>query len=301
MSSQKITPNLWFNGNVREAVEFYVSVFPSSKITGGSTYPASSQEGLADFQQELAGKDLTIEFSLAGYEFVGINADDTFRPTSANSFLVNFDPSQDENARERIDQVWEKLIDGGEALIAIDEHPFSKRYGWLKDKYGYTWQLMLTNPEGELRPTIIPDLLFGAGVQNRAEEAMNFYAAVFEDSLVNVVARYPEDALPVVADAVMFGEFKLANQWFAAMDSAVERQTTFTEAVSYSVACKDQAEIDYLWGKLSANPENEQCGWCKDQFGISWQIVPENMSELMQKPNAFKTMMRQKKIIIEEF
>lgn len=298
---QKITPNLWFDGNAREAAEFYASVFPGSAITGGSKYPGSTDDGLADFQLELAGKDLTIELTLAGHDFTCINAGPEFKPTAALSFLVNFDPVTDPQATEHINEVWAKLIDGGKALIEIGEHPFSKRYGWVQDKYGYSWQLILTNPNGEPRPCIIPDLLFGQAVQNKAEEAMQFYAEIFEDSSVNVIARYPADRPPTVEGAVMFGEFQLAGQWFAAMDSAVEQESTFNEAVSLSVTCKDQAEIDRLWAKLSTVPESEQCGWCKDKYGVSWQIIPENMDELMQKPDAFKALMNQHKIIIADY
>jgi predicted 3-demethylubiquinone-9 3-methyltransferase (glyoxalase superfamily) len=298
---QKIIPNLWANGNAREIADFYTSIFPISNITGGDKYPDSSDQGLEDFQNDLAGKDLTVTIRLAGYDFVIINAGPQFKPTAANSFLVNFDPSVDAKAAEQIDQVWKALIDGGEALIEIGEHPFSKRYGWLRDKYGFTWQLMLTNPEGEPRPYIIPDLLFGSNAQNRAEEAIEFYTSVFNDSKANILARYQQDNHPVKNGAVMFAEFQLAGQWFAAMDSAVEQSTSFTEAVSYQVNCQDQAEIDYFWEKLSAVKDSEQCGWCKDKFGVSWQIVPENMNLLMQKPDAFKTLMGQKKIVIEEY
>lgn len=75
----------------------------------------------------------------------------------------------------------------------------------------------------------------------------------------------------------------------------------FTEAVSFVVMCANQAEIDYYWSKLSASAEFEQCGWCKDKYGLSWQINPENMEELMKKPNAFSIMLRQKKIAIAEY
>ena len=151
---QKITPNLWFNGNAKEAADYYVSVFPDGRIIGTEYYPASAQEGLADFQLDMAGKVLTVEFEILGMRFVGINAGPEF---------------------------------------------------------------------------------------------------------------------------------------------------TFNESVSFSVACKDQEEIDYYWSKLSAVPESEQCGWCKDKFGLSWQIVPENMGELMAKPDAFKTLMNQHKIVISEY
>ena len=151
---QQIVPNLWFDGNASEAVDYYVSVFPDGKILGGSSYPNSADEGLADFQQELAGKALTVDFEIMGTRFTAINAGPEFK---------------------------------------------------------------------------------------------------------------------------------------------------FNEAVSFVVPCKDQSEIDYYWERLSAVPESEQCGWCKDKYGLSWQIVPENMEELVQKPDGFKTLMNQHKIVIAEY
>jgi predicted 3-demethylubiquinone-9 3-methyltransferase (glyoxalase superfamily) len=146
-----ITPNLWFDGNAKEAVDFYVSVFPDSKITNTAYYPT---EGLADFQKDMAGKELSIEFELSGNQFVAINAGPEFK---------------------------------------------------------------------------------------------------------------------------------------------------FNESVSFSIPCDDQKEIDYYWGKLSRVPASEQCGWCKDQYGLSWQVVPKNMGELMSRPNAFAHMMQMKKLVIADF
>jgi predicted 3-demethylubiquinone-9 3-methyltransferase (glyoxalase superfamily) len=151
---QKITPNLWFDGNAQEAVDFYVSVFPNSKIVSTAYYPKSAEEGLADFQKNLAGKVLTIEFELDGQHFTAINAGPEFK---------------------------------------------------------------------------------------------------------------------------------------------------FNEAVSFAITCKDQAEIDSYWEKLSSVPESEQCGWCKDRFGLSWQVIPANMDELMQRPGAFAHLMEMKKLVINDF
>lgn len=147
---QKITPNLWFDHNAKEAVDFYLSVFPESKIVATSYYPT---EGLADFQKEFAGKELTIDFELNGQRFTAINAGPEFK---------------------------------------------------------------------------------------------------------------------------------------------------FNEAVSFMIACEDQEEIDYYWQKLSTVPESEQCGWCKDKYGLSWQVVPNNMDELMKKPDAFAHLMQMKKIVIND-
>ena len=298
---QKITPNLWFDGNAQEAVEYYISVFPGSKITSTSYYPNSIEEGLADFQLDLAGAELTIDFELEQHGFTAINAGPEFKFNPSISFMLNFDTSVDEHAREHLDELWLKLIDGGEALMPLEAYPFSKRYGWLKDRFGLTWQLILTDPAGEERPFIIPSLLFTGEVTNYAEEAMNFYVSVFEDARVGELVYYPDAIGPAKKGALMFGDFMLANQWFIAMDSGVKHEFKFNEAFSFSVSCKDQAEIDYFWGKLSKDPEFEQCGWCKDQYGVSWQIVPENMGELMEKPGAFAKMMPMKKIIIAEF
>ncbi|WP_374700217.1 VOC family protein [Arthrobacter sp. JCM 19049] len=99
----------------------------------------------------------------------------------------------------------------------------------------------------------------------------------------------------------MYSDFTLKGQTFSAMDSGVEMAFTFTPGVSLEVACRDQFEIDALWEALSAVPKAEQCGWLTDRFGVSWQIVPQNMGELMQRPGAFEKLMGMKKIVIDEF
>lgn len=149
---QKITPNLWFDRNAKEAIDFYLSVFKDARVVNTSYYPT---EGLADFQKEFAGKELTIEFELFGQRFTAINAGSEFK---------------------------------------------------------------------------------------------------------------------------------------------------FNESVSFMISCEDQEEIDYYWEKLTAEGGKESvCGWLKDKYGLSWQVTPANMEELMKKPGAFQTMMKQKKIIIAEY
>ncbi len=299
---QKITPNLWFDHKVKEATDFYVSVFADSKITGGMNYPKSKEEGLADFQLDLAGQPLTVEFMLGDMEFVAINAGSEFKATPANSFMVNFDPKYIDNAREKLNEVWKKLTDGGKVVMPLDKYDFCEHYGWVEDKYGFSWQLMFTDPSGEDRPFIIPALMFGQKQQNKAVQAMKYYMSVFKNSRAGIAAPYGKATGPATAGSLMFADFTLENQWFVVSDSGVEQDFTFTEAVSYSVVCRDQNEIDYFWDKLSAHPDAEQCGWCKDKFGVSWQIVPENMDHtLMQKPGAYQTMMGQKKIIIKDY
>lgn len=301
---QKITPNLWFDG-AKEAVDFYVSLFPDSKIISTVYYPKTAEEGLADFQKDFAGKELSIDFQLGGMKFTAINGGPDFKFNSSISFMVNFDPSRDEKAHEKLDELWEKLAQGGKVLMPLDEYPYSKRYGWVQDKYGLTWQLILTDPEGDPRPFIIPSLMFSGDNVNKAEEAINYYVSLFknagEDAKVGLLAPYTEDTGPAKKGSLMFGDFTLAGQWFAAMDSGIEQDDTFNPAVSLMIACKDQEEIDYFWKELSTSPSDEQCGWCKDKYGLSWQIIPANMEELMKKPGAFAKLMEMHKIVIGEF
>lgn len=295
---QKITPNLWCNGNAEEMVGFYKNAFDDVEVLQTERYPSSSEEGLADFQQELAGKVLTIQFRVHDLEFVAINAGPEFTPNPSISFFVNFDPSRGQT-REQLDELWGKLSDGGMALMELGEYPFSSHYGWVQDKFGVSWQLILTNPDGEQRPMIMPSLLFTDKSQNCAREAAELYVSLFDDAALGNFSPYGQDMGPAKADSIAYGEFRVGAQWFAVMDNGgVEHKFNFTEGVSLSVVCKGQAEIDKLWGVLSTVPEAEQCGWCKDHFGVSWQVVPENMAELMQRPNAFKTLMDQHKIEI---
>lgn len=292
---QRIVPNIWFDHNAAEAADFYTSVFPGGKLIETQYYPT---EGLPEFQAEMAGQVLTVDFELGGYRFTGINAGDEFTPNPSVSFFVNFDPSVDPQAREHLDELWQALSEGGTALMPLQEYPFSPHYGWIQDKYNVSWQLMLTNPEGDPRPFIIPSIMFGSTVQGKAAEAMDFYTSVFGGRR-GVVATYPPEAGPI-ADEIMFADFQLFDQWFATMDAA-DQDFTFTCGVSLLVWCDDQPELDRYWEQLSAVPEAEQCGWCADRFGLSWQLVPSNLAELMARPGSYEKLMGMKKIDIAAF
>ena len=294
---QRIVPSLWFDHTAAEAAEFYCSVLPDARILDTQHYPT---HGLPDFQQEFAGQALAVEFEIAGVRLVGINAGPQFRPNPSISLMVNFDPSRDPAAREHLDAVWAGLSEGGTELMALDEYPFSRRYGWVQDRYGVSWQLILTDPEGEPRPNLIACLLFGGPVQNRAGEALGFYSEVF-GGRVGTTATYPGDTGPATAGSLMFSEFALGDDWVVLMDSGVPQDFTFTPGVSLMVECADQAEIDRYWGWLSAVPEAEQCGWCVDRFGVSWQVVPADLNELINVPGGYQKMLDMRKIEIAAF
>ena len=167
--------------------------------------------------------------------------------------------------------------------MPLDAYPFSQRYGWVQDKYGLSWQLILTNPGGEVRPAIIPALMFTRGIVGRAEEAIDFYCSVFKDAKRGATAHYPRGMEPNQEGTVMFADFFIDNTWLAAMDGAGDHDFTFNEAISLLIPCDSQADIDYYWDKLSADPRAEQCGWLKDQFGLSWQVWPTAMGEMMSQ------------------
>ncbi len=185
------------------------------------------------------GSVMTVEFELEGFKFIALNGGPLFKFTPAVSFFLNFDPSRDQKAREHIDAMWEKLAAGGTALMPLDKYPFSERYGWIQDKYGVSWQLILSNPEGEQRPFIVPSLLFVGDVAGRAEEAIDFYTSVYRNSKRGATARYGKDQSPDKEGTLMFADFMIENQWFAAMDSAYDHKFTFNEAISLMVECKE--------------------------------------------------------------
>ncbi len=277
---QKIVPHLWFNKEAVEAAEFYVAAFGS---TGSPQAGAGSKiTHKALLRNTPSGDCDIVSFDLAGYSFMGISAGPHFKLNPSVSFMLNFDPSKDSDARKNLDALWEKLSDGGEPLMPIDKYPFSERYGWIKDKFGVTWQLILTKPEGEPRPFIIPSFMFTGDITGKADEAIDFYVSIFKDSKRGMTAPYPEGAAPEKSAKIMFAEFMLEGQWFAAMDSGHMHKFGFSEAISLLVRCKDQKEIDYYWQKLSAVPESEQCGWLKDKYGLSWQVSPVAMDKMLQ-------------------
>lgn len=271
---QKIVPHLWFDNQAKEAAEFYVSAFgKDSKITGSTT-----------IHHTPSGDVDTVTFDLLGYSFLAISAGPHFTINPSISFFVNFDPSQDDNAQKNLNTLWGILSEGGTELMPLQEYPFSKQYGWLQDRYGLSWQLILSDPEGEPRPDIVPSLLFTGNVCGKAEEATEFYLSVFNSTRRGLMARYPSGMEPDNEGTMMYTDIKLEGEWFAAMDSAQEHAFQFNEAISLMVYCDSQEEIDYYWEKLKAggDPAAQQCGWLKDKYGVSWQVAPRLLGDMIR-------------------
>lgn len=283
---QKITPHLWFDTEAVEATEFYSSSFPNSKVTNVTT-----------IRDTPSGDCDVVSFELFGQTFQAISAGPLFKFTPAVSFLVRC------GSKEEVDVLWGKLSEGGTALMPLDSYPFSEHYGWTTDRYGLSWQVMQVGDEIEQR--ITPSLLFVGDVRGKAEEAVNLYASVFPDSKVGHILRYEKGEEPDREGTIKYSGFVLDGQEFTAMDSALEHNFGFNEAISFIVGCDSQDEIDYYWQSLSAVPQAEQCGWLKDKFGVSWQIVPTVLDELMsgteeQRGRVTQAFLQMKKFDIAE-
>jgi predicted 3-demethylubiquinone-9 3-methyltransferase (glyoxalase superfamily) len=165
-------------------------------------------------------------------------------------------------------------------LMPLAAYPFSERYGWIADRYGLSWQVMYAG-NNEIQQKITPVLMFVGNVCGKAEEAVTFYTSAFHHAQTLFLTRYGKGEEPDKEGTVQYAAFTLEGTEFGAMDSAREHPFAFNEAISFLVPCETQAEIDYYWQKLSADPKAEQCGWLKDQFGLSWQIWPTAIGEMM--------------------
>ncbi|MBI2508034.1 VOC family protein [Candidatus Woesearchaeota archaeon] len=260
---QKITPHLWYDKEAKEAARFYTSIFPNSKIKNITTLH-NTPSGDCDI----------VSFELSRQAFMAINAGPLFKFNPSISFLVAC------KTKEEVDVLWKKLSKEGSTLMELGSYPFSGRYAWLQDKYGLSWQLMLTDKHS-LMQKITPTLMFTQKMCGKAEEAINLYISVFKNSKVNGIMRYGKGEEPEKEGAIKFASITLENQGFAALESAHAHNFRFSEAISFIVNCDSQEEIDYYW-KLSNNKKDEQCGWLKDRFGMSWQIVPSILGEMLR-------------------
>ena len=277
MLTNAIYPCLWFDGNAKEAAEFYCSVFSDSSIVDENP--------------------MVITFESKGQRFMCLNGGPMFKFTPAISFYTSI-PNEAE-----LQSVWDRLIENGRALMPMDSYPWSKKYGWVQDKFGVTWQLTIDKAENSSQK-FIPALMFSGTNFGQAEGAINFYSDIFADSSTKLISRYGPDDSNGQDGKINHAQFELNGQLFAVMDSAIVHDFDFNEAVSFVVECKDQKQIDYFWESLSKGGAESQCGWLKDKFGVSWQIVPEILSELMSDPErsgqVVQAFMKMKKFDIEK-
>ncbi|WP_336251005.1 VOC family protein [Stomatohabitans albus] len=290
---QRILPCFWFDFNADEAAAFYQQVIPRTSSIATLTYPTA---GLPVFQKDFAGQTLAIELDTDGYEWTLWNAGDAFSPNPSFSLILNFDSQTNSKAEHELRTTWDHLRTNGRIHMPLGEYAFASLYGWVEDRYGVNWQLLLTDTsETEYEP-VIPCFLFSGDAQNKTTQAIDLYTDVFEPSSLDYVEHYTERTDLVDETAVMNARFRLNNQSFSAMDAWAGAVFSFSPGASLLVKCATQEDIDRLWDSLSADPRAEQSGWCRDEFGFSWQIVPDCFSSLVQQPDTYAAMVKMKKI-----
>ncbi|MGI8633928.1 MAG: VOC family protein [Segetibacter sp.] len=254
--NNSIFPCLWFDGNAKEAADFYCTVFSNSKVT--------------------IDTPLVVQFEIEGKKLMGLNGGPMFTINPSISLFVSCETN------EEIDRIYNMLSQGGKAMMPLDKYPWSEKYGWVADKFGMTWQLIL-GPLPEDAQKITTSFLFVGDQCGKAQEAIKHYTSIFPNAAIHHVETYkageeqPEGNLK-------FGHFSLDKELFAAMDGTGNHSFTFNEGVSIMVECESQDEIDHYWTKLTEGGEESRCGWLKDKFGVSWQIVPEVIGQLMTDP-----------------
>ena len=260
---QRIIPHLWYDKEALEAAKGYENLFENSKIISTTTI-TDTPSGDAEM----------VEFQLAGLKFSAISAGPYFALNPSISLMIAC------ATPDEVNRLYDNLSPGGFELMPLGEYSFSKRYAWIQDKYGLNFQLFFVENMDE-HQRIRPTLLFTEEVCGRAEEAIEYYLSVFKGSSSGYINHYlPGEATDERAK-VNYGEVNIGDTQLIVMDHGYGGDFTFNEAFSFMVLCDNQEEIDYYWDLLSFVPEAEQCGWLKDKFGLSWQIVPSNMNDVM--------------------
>jgi predicted 3-demethylubiquinone-9 3-methyltransferase (glyoxalase superfamily) len=270
--THSIYPALRFKENAKTALEWYCSIFPNSHI--------------------MLEHDPAVKAQLAGVPFLGINGGPPFTINPSISFMVICE------TRSEIDHYWNQLSKDGSALMELGQYPWSDYYGWLQDQHGFSWQLYLGKLSDVNQQKIVPTLMYCGTYQGKCQAALNFYQSLFKNFRTQGILKYTEGeyAGQVKHAQVIANDFTLM-----AMDSGTPQNFEFSEGVSLVIECENQAEIDYYWDGITLQGTEDQCSWCKDQFGVSWQIVPKNLWKiLMDNPHALGAIFKMKKLVIED-
>ena len=274
---EKITPCLWFDGQAKEAATLYCSVFADAKITAQSPIVTAI---------EVSGQSITL-----------LDGGPIYKPNPSISFYYICEKA------EELDRIWKAFSKEGTVLMPLDKYPWGEKYGWINDKHGISWQFSL-GKLSDVGQKITPCLLFTGKQYGRAEEALNHYSSIFKNSKVDGILRYGKNESPDEEGKVKHAQFGLNGQKFMVMDSAQPHNFTFSEGVSLTIHCQTQEEIDYYWGKLTESGEESMCGWLKDKFGVSWQVIPTILNKIMSDPakagKAAQAFMSMRKFNIEQ-
>jgi predicted 3-demethylubiquinone-9 3-methyltransferase (glyoxalase superfamily) len=274
---EKITPCLWFNGQAKEAAELYCSVFADAKITSQSP--------------------IVTGISVSGQSITLLDGGPMYKPNPSISFFYLCEKE------DELEHIWKTLTKNGTVLMPLDFYPWGQKYGWLSDRFGISWQVAL-GKMSDVGQKITPCFMFTGKQYGRAEEAIKHYSSIFKKVKVDSIRRYEKDEAPDVEGKVKHAQVSFNDQKFMLRESARPHNFTFTEGVSLTIHCDNQAEIDYYWDKLTESGEESMCGWLKDKFGVSWQIIPTILNQLMSDPSkagkAAQAFMAMRKLNIEQ-
>ena len=281
-TKQNTLVHLWFKGeDLKNAVDKYTKIFENSKILRSINFDTPF-DTTAD----------CIEFTLGGRVFQAINAEPAFEFNNSFSFVVMCPSQEDLNTK------WTNLIsNGGKEIMPLEKTDFAECYGILEDEFGLTWHVFL---DGQMHFDfeVVPVMMYPQG---KTKEALEFYSTVFKDFAINFV-----DYLDEEKNNIIFSCFTINGSDYFAWDNLEEVDYPFNESTSIMIECETQEEIDYYWDKLSADKNDGQCGWTKDRFGLSWQIIPKYVNEVFfnqgkEKYNKISSaMLEMKKLDIEK-
>lgn len=280
--NNNIFPCLWFNGDSKEAADFYCEIF-NGKIT--------------------ADTPVVLSIELFGQKLMFLNAGPQFEKNASISFTILCE------TEDEVQQYWNNLIKNGIILMDLAEYPWSKKYGWVRDQFGVTWQIYLGESKGDQR--IIPTLMFIHQNNGQAKKAIEFYTSIFPNSKVGGILKYGEgvgNENHEISENIQHADFEIDHYTMFCMDNSHDHQFDFNEGISMVVMTDDQIQTDHLWNSLVADGGRESmCGWLKDQFGVSWQIVPKRLLELMndfdqpqKAQKVVEAMMGMQKIVIAD-
>lgn len=245
---------LWFDQKAKEAFLFYKEVFGEVEL--------------------LSENPMAVVYKLYGRRMMHLNGGPGFTINPSISFFTSA------TSQEEIEAIWNKLSVDGKIMMPLNKYPWSEQYGWCADQYGVNWQLMLGH---ESSCKIMPHMMFVGNNAGKANEAIDFYTSMFANSKTVDISRY-EEGEPDITGYIKYSQFELNNQPFGAMDSSANHQFNFNEAVSFIITVDTQEEIDHYWNTLLEGGAAGKCGWIKDKFGLSWQVVPSILGKLMSNP-----------------
>lgn len=279
--NHNIFPCLWSNEDGKEAADLYCDTF-------GGTITADTPA--------------VLNLDLFGQKFMILNAGPQFEKNASISFTVLCE------TEDEVTKFWTKLAEKGRVLMELSEYPWSKKYGWVRDRFGVTWQIYLSDNKVDQR--IVPTLMFIHHNNGKALEAINRYTDIFPNSKVGGILKYGDgvgNETHEIPENVQHADFEINGYTIFCMDNSYDHQFDFNEGISLVVMTDDQEETDHLWNSLTADGGMEsQCGWLKDKFGVSWQIVPKRLLELMNGEDRMKgikvmqAMMGMQKIVIKD-